>query len=698
MSTISSTLRLYDAMSSPLSHINQALNVVINSFEVMQRDSANPINLAGLQDARNHLARANVEIQNVGEQINRANQNQRNFNDSIRQGSTAASGLGQVVGRIGTALATAFGVRKIGQLSDSFVQTQARLELMNDGMQTTDELQQMIYQSAQRSRAAYGTTAQVVARIGMNAKNAFSSNAETVAFAEQLNKQFVIGGASQQEIASASLQLTQALGSGVLRGQELNSVFLAAPSIIQSIADYMGEPIGRIREMAADGELSADVVKNALFAAADETNEKFEKMPKTLGQIWTQIKNTAMMEFEPVWLKISDIATSASFETAVNRGLGALSKLAQAALGAFHTIIGIGRTVADNWGMIGPVVFGVVGAFALFNLVAGTSNTIMAIAAIRSNIAAAASALAAKAKWSEVAAQYGLNAALLACPITWIIGGIIAAISLLYVVVAVINKVTGSTYSATGIIVGVLFWAGATIGNLFLSVCNLFLGVLAILYNAAAGFGEFLANVFIDPVGSIKRLMADALDVILQMIRTVANAIDTILGTHMADAVQGFRDSLQDWKDESAGEAKIKFERFNVQKFDQTRLDATDAFGTGYDLGKGFADKVSGIFNQDRQEEILPPIDYDSMLDSSMQTAGNTGDIKKSLDMSNEELKYMREVAEQESINRYTLADISVNMTNHNAVNSELDLDGIVSHMFDRVSEEAEMMAAGAHR
>lgn len=239
--------------------------------------------------------------------LTRASNAARNGSNSNRlYGNSAANAARQTSGLVSTLrnLAGAFisiqGVKSLVSLSDEMASIRARLNMMNDGLQTTAELNQMIYESAQRSRGSYQETANFVAQLGNLAGSAFSSTSEIVAFAEQINKQITLSGASASAASAAILQLTQGLSSGALRGEELNSVLEQTPMIAQSIADYLGVSTGEMRELASEGALTASVVKNAIFAAADEMNAKFEEMPMTWSQVWTTMKNTAIQALEPV--------------------------------------------------------------------------------------------------------------------------------------------------------------------------------------------------------------------------------------------------------------------------------------------------------------------------------------------------------------------------------------------------------------
>ena len=262
--------------------------------------------------------------------------------------------------------------------------------MMNDGVQTTAELVNMVYAAAQDARGSFSQMADVVARFGNNAKDAFSSSEEVVAFADLIQKQMTIAGASTQEAANAELQLSQALGSGVLRGDELNSIFEQAPNLIQNIADYLDVPIGKIREMAADGELSADVVKAAIFSAADDINSKFNEMPMTWGQIWQSMQNTALIAFQPVLQRLNDLANSEAFQTFIQGAIEAMATLANILLNVFDLAVSIGTFIGDNWSIIAPIVYGIVAALTAYIAISAIVAAINGVMAMAEGVKAAA--------------------------------------------------------------------------------------------------------------------------------------------------------------------------------------------------------------------------------------------------------------------------------------------------------------------
>lgn len=502
---------------------------------------------------------------------------QGRFNQEISQGTSQANGLVQMIKGAVAAYATMHTLAAAVSLSDQMTSTTARLNMMNDGLQTTQELQNMIFLSAERSRGAYQATADAVSKLGLMAGDAFSSSEEIIDFMEQVNKQFTIAGTEAAGIEAAMLQLTQAMGSGVLRGEEYNSILEQAPNIIQAIADYMEVPKGQLKDMAAEGAITADIVKAAMFAAANETNAKFESMPMTFEQIGTSLQNTAMVALQPFLDNLNDIANSQAFQEVVNNAAGALSMLvgianpileqladsqalwgfANGMIQAFSLIAVIALQVvgllvsgadmiAENWSWISPIVYGVAAALAVYygwQVAANVINLIskgihIAMAAAQMMQAAATGSLTA-ATAAGIAAQNGLNAAMYACPIVWIILLIIALVAIFYAAIGAINHFAGTSISATGIICGVFAVAGAFIGNLIVAMLNFIIDIFCVLWNFIAMFANFFANVFNDPVNSIARLFFDLADCVLGILESLASAIDSIFGSNLAGAVGG---------------------------------------------------------------------------------------------------------------------------------------------------------------
>lgn len=701
MATIKATLRLYDGMARPLRAISSALDAVISGFETVQRTSANAIDVSNLRSAREELSKVQTAFDDIESEICQADAAQKQFNADVRNGGGAAGNLKSKLAGLAATIGLAAGIKKMFDLSDEMTSTTARLNMMNDGLQTTDQLQKMIFASAQRSRGSYQDTAEAVSKMGILARDAFSSNAEAIVFVEQLNKQFAIAGTSQEGIKAAMLQLTQAMGSGVLRGEELNSVFEQAPTIIQTIADYLDVPIGQIRGIAEEGQLSADIVKNAMLSAADDTNARFEDMPMTIGQAWQSIKNQALMAFQPILIKISEIVNSDKFQEFADNIISAISIIASAAVFAFEALTNIAGVIYENWSWIGPIIWGVVGAVVAYNAVSLITSSILAIQALKAKIKAAADMMQTGSTFAATVAQHGLNAALLACPITWIIILIIALIAIIYAVVGAINHFAGTSVSATGIICGAFMVAFAFIGNILVAAWNLVVDVFVLIYNLVAEVANFIGNVFTDPIGSICRLFFGLADTVLGILQALASAIDVIFGSNLAGSVQGWRDSLSGWVDETFGKGDEIMEKMNADDLKLGRFEYGAAWDMGYNFGQGIDDKLSNLLNFGGLEEDDPyglGGSLGGIYDNTGSTAGNTASMADSMEMSEEDLKYLRDIAERDAINRFTTAEIKIDMGGvNNNVSSNTDLDGMISYLEDNLYNAMATAAEGVH-
>ena len=700
MASIRSQMVLNDGISGVLRKINTALNTTLNAFEQVQRASGNAVDTAQIQAARAALVEANREVDNMAEGYRRAAQQEEVLNRGLRNGASAADGmLGRVKSLVAT-LAAGAGIKAILGMSDKMTSTSARLSFLVDDGGSVDALEQKIMASAQRSRAAYLDTASAIASMGANAGSAFSDNDELIAFMEQVNKQFVIGGATAEGQSAAMLQLTQAMAAGALRGEELNSILENAPGIARAIESYMGVAEGSIKQYAEQGLITSEVVKNALFSVADETNAKFESMPMTWAQVWTTMQNKALSIFDPILARINQVANSERFSTVTDGIISGLAGIAAVAGVVLDLLISGGALVVDNWSWISPIVWGLVAAFLAYNTVALITNGINGAMALAEGVKAAALAMSTGATFAATAAQYGLNEALLACPITWIVVLVIALVAAFYAAVAAINHFAGTSLSATGLIMGAFAVAGAFLINLVLGVVNFVIGLGVELYNLIATFANFFANVFNDPVGAIINLFAGMFDFILGIVESAASLIDTVLGTDMSSAVAGFRNTVATKVEEIVGDQVEVMEKLDASDYQIQRIEYGDAWAAGNDLGKGIEDAVGGLFDFDlgTGEDYGAGFTMDDIANNAALTAENTGATADALTASNEELAYLRDIAEREAINRFTTAEVRIDMTGMtNRIEGNADLDGVISELTNGFTEALVTAAEGVH-
>lgn len=725
MATIRSQMVLNDQVTGVLKNITRALDITLHSFEQMQDASANAVDVRLLNQARAGLGEVNLAVREMEENYRRAAQQEQQVTRNIRQSTQAEQqlnasirggndALDDMVGKAKNLAATigaSVGLKKLIELSDQMTSTTARLNFIVDDGGSVEALKAKIMASAQRSRAAYLDTASAIASMGANAGAAFTSNDELIAFMEQVNKQFVIGGASAQGQAAAMLQLTQAMAAGALRGEELNSILENAPGIARAIEQYMGIAEGSIKSYAEKGAVSATVVKNALLSIADETNAKFNGMAMTWGQIWVDMKNQALSMFAPILTKINQIGNSTKFQKVTTGLINGLAAVANVASSALDILIAIASVFVDNWGIIQPLVLGIAAAMLLYNGYLIANNAITAIsnaqkglaavqaykAAVANTTLAATEKAEAMAKASATAAQYGFNAALLACPLTWILLIIIAVIAAIYMIVAAINKLTGSTISATGIICGVVAVAGAFVLNCAIGVLNAIIQAIWTIFVAPfLGIVEWILNVcnggFNSFGDAVANLIGQIIGWFLNLGKVVTTIIDAIFGTDWTSGLESLQSAVTSWgKNENA----ITLDK-NAPTIDY-RFEYGDAWAAGNDFGKGIDAKIGGMFNTGGLGDSSG-FDLGDIAAYTGETADNTGKTADALAVTEEQLEYLRDIAERDAINRFTTAEVKIDMTGMtNRIDGSADLDGVISQLTEGFTEALVTAAEGVH-
>lgn len=676
MATIRSQMVLNDQVTGVLKNITRALDITLHSFEQMQDASANAVDVRLLNQARAGLGEVNLAVREMEENYRRAAQQEQQVTRNIRQSTQAEQqlnasirggndALDDMVGKAKNLAATigaSVGLKKLIGLSDQMTSTTARLSFLVDDGGSVDELEAKIMASAQRSRAAYLDTASAIASMGANAGAAFTSNDELIAFMEQVNKQFVIGGASAQGQAAAMLQLTQAMAAGALRGEELNSILENAPGIARAIEQYMGIAEGSIKSYAEKGAVSATVVKNALLSIADETNAKFNGMAMTWGQVWTQMGNIALKVTQPLLTAINWLANNLSVIGPILLGLGTAFLVFQ---------------VAAHWTQIAAV------ATAAYHAVVNLLS--IGFGVLTGNTAAAS------------AAVFTFNSALLASPITWIIMLIAVVIGLLYGVVAIINKVTGSSISATGLICGAIAVAGAFIGNTVIGLLNALIQYIwAIFVAPFLGIVEWILNVcnggFNSFGDAVANLIGQIIGWFLNLGKVVTTIIDAIFGTNWTAGLESLQSSVTAWgKNENA----ITLDK-NAPTIDY-RFEYGDAWAAGNDFGKGIDAKIGGMFNTGGLGDSSG-FDLGDIAAYTGETADNTGKTADALAVTEEQLEYLRDIAERDAINRFTTAEVKIDMTGMtNRIDGSADLDGVISQLTEGFTEALVTAAEGVH-
>ena len=656
MAGVSTQFSIQDRMTS-------RLNTMIGAAQRLNRTLDATDALTDTIDPGAPFERSAADIGAASRQVD-------NFNNRQEQAEHGANRVKSVWSKMGGVIKSAlaaFSVKKIVELADGMTTTRARLDLMNDGLQTTAELQDMIMESANRSRAAYSTTADAVAKMGIMAGDAFFSNEELIAFSELINKQFTIAGTSAAGIDAAMLQLTQAMSSGVLRGEELNSVFEQAPTIIQTIADYLGVPIGKIREMAAEGQITSTIVKNAMLASADEINAKFAAMPMTFSQVWTIAKNIALEAFTPVL-----------------------------------TLIGQGaQWIYDNWSMIAPVFWGLAAAALGYAVALGIQTA---------------------ATWIANGAAQAFFTTLLTNPLFWIalaIGVVVAAIykwvqsvgGLKVAWLICVNAVlTAWDWVKIGFMTGVYFvmnlWnrlqlafytASVNIQN-FMS--DMKAGVLTILQNMVNGAIDII-NGFINTLNKIPGVSIDAIEKVT--FGTTAQMENDAAKQARAADLAAYQDQINSQiaeRDSALSAMKAEARAATAQR--EAEIAAAKAESAAAGNGSTEPDwsayantDPGGIGNGSTEPDWSAYANTDPGDIGNVDRVGSVGSIDEDVNIADEDLKFLRDVAEMRYVQNFVTLTPTVAVDAK--ISEKVDVDEVVDKIERRLETEFEAAAEGVY-
>ncbi len=661
MASIATQMTIRDGMTSKLQKITSALSRTNRALEAT--------------DALSDQVNPGANFDRAASSANRASKQVDNFNNKQQQAQNEAKGVAnewsKVKGYIASAMA-AVGVSKVIALADTMTTTTARIDLMNDGLQTTAELQDQIMASANRSRAAYQTTADAVSKMGIMAKDAFSSNAELIQFTELINKQFTVAGTSAAGVDAAMLQLTQAMSSGVLRGEELNSIFEQAPTIIQTIADYLGVPIGQIRDMAAEGQITSTIVKNAMLSSADEINAKFNSMPMTFAQVGNICKNILLDAFGPA---IQVIGSGAQW-------------------------------IYDNWSAIEPVVSGVaaaigilVGAYVAYNAVQAITNTLQAISAARAALQAGMTMAQAAATTTATGAQVGLNAAMLANPMTWVIL-IIAA--LIGAIIFLIQKV-GGLKNAWEICKAALLVAWAAIKVAFFAVYNWFANIIDKIKLCWQKCGVAIANFMGDMKVSVLTILQNMINGAIGIINDFISLLNKIPGVNIGlieqvtfattaaaeneAAKQARADALNQYEADIKAAQAERDATYSAAK--QELADATATLSETYanaraEAAQANSDAGTSDWNVNGTNDV-----------GNVDSVGSVGSIEGDVNIADEDLKFMRDVAEMRYVQNFVTLTPTVAVDAQ--ISETVDVDEVVNRIEKKLEDEFTAAAEGVY-
>lgn len=669
-----------------------------------------------------------TNVQKVRTATSQANQSAQRLGQGYQNANKSAGSLLKTVGKIAKTYLGIQTAKLAINASDTVTKTQNRLNALEGGSpEQTAESMDKIYAASQRSKSSYKDMLGNVSKTMTLAPDAFQGNIDNaIRFQEIMAKSYTLGGASDVEASTSMYQLVQALGSGTLQGDELRSVREGAPLAYKAIEKYAqgllaaeeaerGLEVGALgsteslKDLASQGVITSDMVVAAMMDAGEGIDEAFAKTKTTFEQTFNSIKNIGMKAFQPALESLNDILNSDAVRVII-------------------TVIGVALTVVGN------VLSWVVNLFSIlfnwiYNVATGSTvagKIILSILAVI-GIAMAVILFPKFIAWIQymafVIAYYTyLGAVALASGIKAMIGWMMANWVLLLIIVIIAAVVVAviwlsdSFADACGIIVGAIMAAVAFVWNLFLSLVDLVLGVVNIFWNRFAAFANFFANVFSDPIGAIIHAFGDMADGVLGILETIASAIDKLFGSHLADSVSKWRGSL-DAKVEAAAkkhgngkyEEKVAKANLTSESLGLERWAYTDAYNTGYKWGEAggnwITDKLSGLGNMltggglpdPNADQYAVNGNYNPNEDEILGKLSGIEENTDEMELSKDDLDYLRRLADMEWKKEFTTASIKVDMTNNNNVQSERDLDGIVAYLADTLREEMTIVADGVH-
>lgn len=604
------------------------------------------------------------------------------FNDALKRTETATARASNGLSRLVKTAVGLTAVKKGMDLADVYTNTNARLGMITNSLAEQRSLQNDIFAAANRARGSYTEMASAASKMRMLAGDSFGSNQEAVAFTELLTKSLKVSGAGTAEQNAAFLQISQAMAAGRLQGDEFRSVMENAPMVADAIAQYMGKSKGELKELSSQGLITADIVKNAMFQAAGDIEDRFSSMPMTFADVWQRIKNDGAQAFGGVFDKANAILNSAGVQAALNNLIGLIYWAGEATEGFidFYTAA---------WPMVSPFIWAAVAALGAYASAQIISNGLSLISAARFGAQAVGVGIYALslwattgATWAETTAMLGLNSALYACPIVWIVGLVLILVAAFYAGVAAVNHFTGATLSGTGII-------GGVIGVFSAEVINYFIGI----YNIIAAVANFFANVWNHPVSATKILFYDLAVTVIgymsEMARSVEAIINRIPGVNVQ--ISAGLDRFKAKIEGAAASAKSASDWNEIVK-KKDFVNGADFANKGYGIGKGMADRVSNPFSG-----FIPNLNGAGSTDySQFFTAGNPAVVKGTgkggavkVEADSEDIEWMRKLAERDYVARIAQNTLAPNIRVEfsGPITKETDTDSVMTHVVNELKD-----------
>lgn len=716
MATVSASLKMFDEMTKPLQQITQALNLTIAAMDSLSSSSNRDIGITNtLNAARGSANRASAALQQLVISQNRAANEQEKLNDSTDKSSKFIEKLQD---KIKSFKEENFTIEKA---FDSTIGGAARLEQQINtvssalgnkgaGKQFFKGLTNHANQSAYSLEEFTG--------ISMEFMKVTKDTDKLMNLNKSAEKLSLVDPTQGLEGSASAIKEALAGDYGALMDNfqfdAADQEFLESSSGIDDFINKFDEILNR----KGATEQALEEVNNSAIAQLDNLKSNIQTSFAEAGYGALQI-------LKPILSTINEWFQQGRFQPvfdSISNGLIIISTIAK---GVADIFCWIGEIVLNNWSFIGPLIWGIVASLIAYDIAMGIAWFATIKTTIAKGIHAIASGIETAAIVALIIAQDGLNAALAACPITWIIIAIIMLIAVFYAVVGAVNHFAGASLSATGLIAGAFMTVLAFIGNLFVGVINFVIQMGVVLWNNIATFAEFFANIFDDPIGSIVRLFGGMADSILGILEGIASAIDAVFGSNLADAVNGWRGGLKGLVDDLVGEAKIKIDRKDANALKLDRFEYGEAFDIGDKFGRNIEDKfdIGNLFDSMGKVPYGPPEPPTNIMDNlnnnkggnlegvgGLGSSGNLGDLGKSItgandhlkniddkmDVSNEHVEMLRDLAEQESIQNFVTLTPTVQVTTGD-IKEEADINTIISRIETYMENELVNSAEGVY-
>lgn len=713
MAYITTGIQLADNFSAPLMHIISSVNMAISSIYDMNQAMNSGVDTTSLVAARNEIAQAAVGFERMEENIRSADVQQKNLNGSMRAGSSAASNLAQkVIGMVGAYVSIHSAVNAIKDvLSAENTQIEAETKLttvMQQRMDATDQMVQSV-KDLTAAQQGLGVVGDEVQMAGAQQMATFLNNSDALQtlipamnnLAVQQNG-VAVSGENMKNIANMMGKAMQGQVSALTR-----------VGITMTDAEQKALKNGNEMERAA---MLAQIITNNVGNMNEAIASTPQGMMQQLSNTWGDMKEVVGGQLYPAVYNLfhTIMENQTAIESVLSSAAGGLNLVINVLTDVVSVAAQAGTFVSNNWQVIGPVVYGVVAALAAYATYVGITNAIDMISTgikitmcVASYAHAAATGAEASATAAATAAQYGLNTAMLSCPLTWIVVGIMA---LIIVLVALCNHFSGAGHialSAFGVVTGSVNVAIQYFKNLGLSVADVFIGI----WNAAGACATNVETAFHNSISHVQTRWYNMLSTALTVVSGICSALNKLPFVEFDySGITSAADNYASKAAAAAGNTKdytSVTDAFNkgIKTYDVYQSGwAKDAYTAGAAWGDGVTSKIKNTISSKATNTPSANNYPNALASSNAATAANTADTAKNtaktantLSASSEDLKYLRDIADREYVNKFTTAQIKVEMINHNNVNNDMDLDGMAEHLRSKIEEEMNAAAEGEH-